>query len=216
MNAVSLPPDDAARQRAPLAAEPAHGGTALLVIDMVSAWDFPDAGTLAPRALRIAPHIAALKARCQAAGVPVIYANDNRGRWRSAFGDLVEAARRAGGDALRIAEQLTPSREDYRVLKPKHSGFYATPLELLLAHLAVRRLILTGVTGDQCVLATAADARMRDFAVAIPPDCVASLSEERDARAARYFEEVLGAEVSPSEALRWPESAPEDGAPEGP
>lgn len=216
VNAASSPSDASARERAPLAAAPARRATALLVIDMISAWDFPDAGTLAPRALRIAPRIAALKARCRLAGVPVIYANDNRGRWRSAFGELVEAARRAGGDALRIAEQLTPTREDYRVLKPKHSAFYATPLELLLAHLAVRRLILTGVTGDQCVLATAADARMRDFAVAIPPDCVASLSDERDARAARYFEEVLGAEVSPSGALRWPEPAPDGGAPPGP
>ena len=95
VSAVSSPSDASARERAPLAAEPARGGTALLVVDMISAWDFPDAGTLAPRALRIAPRIAALKARCQAAGVPVIYANDNRGRWRSAFGELVDAARRS-------------------------------------------------------------------------------------------------------------------------
>ena len=216
MSVPSPTSDAAARERAPLAAEPACGGTALLVIDMISAWDFPDAETLAPRALDIAPRIAALKSRCQAAGVPVIYANDNRGRWRSAFGEIVEAARRAGGEALAIVEQLAPGPEDYRVLKPKHSGFFATPLELLLAHLEVRRLILTGVTGDQCVLATAADARMRDFAVAIPPDCVASLSAERDERALRYFEEVLRAEVSPSGALCWPEAPPEDDAPPGP
>jgi nicotinamidase-related amidase len=171
VNAASSPSDASARERAPLAAAPARRATALLVIDMISAWDFPDAGTLAPRALRIAPRIAALKARCQLAGVPVIYANDNRGRWRSAFGELVEAARRAGGDALRIAEQLTPTREDYRVLKPKHSAFYATPLGCCCAHLAVRHLILTGVTGDQCVLATRGRCpHMRDFAVAIPPE----------------------------------------------
>ena len=215
--AVSAPPsstDASARERTPLASEAACGGTALLVIDMISAWDFPDADRLAPRARAIAPRIAALKARCQAAGVPVVYANDNRGRWRSAFGELVDAARAAGGDALAIVEQLAPGREDYRVLKPKHSGFFATPLELLLAHLEVRRLILTGVTGDQCVLATAADARMRDFAVAIPPDCVASLSAERDERALRYFDEVLGADVSLSRALCWPESPP--GEPPGP
>ena len=125
------------------------------------------------------------------------------------------ALRGKASAASRVAERLTPTREDDRVLKPKHSACYATPLELLLSHRAVGRLILPGGTADPCVLATAADARMRNFAVAIPPDCVPTLSDERDARAARYFGELLGVEVSPSGALRWPESAPEDGAPWG-
>jgi hypothetical protein len=112
VSAASPPPDASARERAPLADEPARSGTALLVIDMISAWDFPDAERLVPRALRIAPRIAALKARCQAAGVPVIYANDNRGRWRSAFGELVDAARRAGGGGQPNSAQQKPHRAD--------------------------------------------------------------------------------------------------------
>ena len=69
--------------RAPLAERAAAGGLALLVVDMVSNWDFPDAEAIARAARAIAPRIGALKARCTRAGVPVVFVNDNRGRWRS-------------------------------------------------------------------------------------------------------------------------------------
>ena len=41
-------------------------------------------------------------------------------------------------------------------------------------------------------------------------------TDRSPASRSRYFEEVLGAEVSPSGALRWPEPAPDGGAPPGP
>jgi hypothetical protein len=82
-----------------------------------------------------------------------------------------------GDGAARIAELLKPERDDYFVLKPKHSGFHATPLDLLLRHLQARRLVIAGVSGDQCVLYTVADARMHDYEVVVPRDCVASLTE---------------------------------------
>ena len=78
--------------RAPLADRAAAGGLALLVVDMVSSWDFPDAGALAPAALAIAPRIGALERRCRSVGVPVVFVNDNRGRWRSEFRELVRAS----------------------------------------------------------------------------------------------------------------------------
>jgi nicotinamidase-related amidase len=157
-------------------------GTALLVIDMLSGWDFPDAQALLRQALRITPRIARLAERCRGAGVPVIYANDNRGRWRSDVHQVVKSALeedRAGHDrpaaaGARITRALEPRAEDYVVLKPRASAFHATPLELLLQHLGVRRLILTGVSSDQCVLVTAHEAHMREFEVQIPRDCVAS------------------------------------------
>jgi nicotinamidase-related amidase len=72
--------------------------SALLVIDMVSTWRFPDADKLLPEALHIAPAIARLKQRCKAAGIVVIYANDNLGRWRSDWHQLMDTALEAGGD----------------------------------------------------------------------------------------------------------------------
>jgi len=126
----------------------------------------------------------------QLAMVYQFYANDNQGRWRSDFREVVAAALERGGRGARIAELLKPGGDDYFVLKPKHSGFHATPLDLLLRHLQVRRLVVTGVSGDQCVLYTVADARMHDYEIVVPRDCVASLSAERDRRLLDYLAEV--------------------------
>ena len=189
--------------RVSLAKDRAAGAEALLIIDMISAWDFPDAKALLPRALSIAPRIAAFKARCKKAGVPVIYANDNRGRWRSDFRQVFDLSVARAGDGMRISEQLAPDSDDYFLLKPKHSAFFLTPLSLLLGHLEVRRIYLTGVAGDQCVLATATDARMRDYDVIVPKDCIASESKSRDKRAVEYFEDVLEIPTTSSQRVRF-------------
>ena len=192
------------REETPLAEEPAAGGMALLVIDMLSDWQFPDGETLVRRAETIAPAIAALRRRCSAAGVPCVYVNDNRGRWRSNFATVVCAALAAGGPGARIAQLLAPASTDYFVLKPKHSAFLATPLDLLLRHLRVNRVILTGVACDQCVLATAADARSHDYDLSIPADCVASQDETRCAIALRLLKDSLHADVDRADLIDLP------------
>jgi len=174
-----------------LADEPAAGGTVLLIVDMISDWRFPDADKLLPVALRLAPCIAALRARCRTAGVPTIYANDNRGLWRSDLRDVVEHSLAGGGDGARITQALQPDRDDFFILKPKHSAFFLTPLELLLLHLKADRLILTGVASDQCIATTAVDARMRDYDVIAPRDCIGTQTPERDARTLAQFDEAL-------------------------
>ena len=199
-------------ERTPLAEDQAAGATALLIIDMLNGWDFADADAYLAGAEAIAPRIAALAQRCRAAGVPVIYANDNHGRWRSDFREVVAMAMKADAAGARIARQLTPERQDYFVLKPKHSGFHATPLDLLLRHLGVRTLVITGVSSDQCVLYTTADARMHDYEVKVPPDCVATRSDERNTAAIRHFADVLGVEVTRSTELALP-SRSDGGAP---
>jgi len=187
-----------------LAEHRAAGATALLIIDMISSWEFLDADKLLPHAAAIAPRIAALKARCRRAGVPAIYANDNRGQWRSDFRQVVEQAVRAGGDGAEIARRLAPHDDDYFVLKPKHSAFFATPLHLLLQHLKVERLLITGVASDQCIVTSAVDARMRDFAVVVPRDCTATQSAARQQRALRHFEEALDIRTTASARVRLP------------
>jgi nicotinamidase-related amidase len=170
-------------------AEPSVSATALLIIDMISDWAFPNAQRLLPRAQAIAPRIAVLKRRCRALGVPVIYANDNRGRWRSDLRQVVQWS--LDGPGAEITRALMPDDHDYFVLKPKHSAFFCTPLELLLQSLEVDRLLLTGVATDQCIVATAVDGRMRDYKVEVPADCTATQSVERDARMLAHFAEAL-------------------------
>jgi nicotinamidase-related amidase len=178
-----------------------EGATVLLVIDMMSTWRFPDADKLLPAALRIAPAIARLKARCRKQGLPVIYANDNQGRWRSDWRQLRDDALAAGGDGAAIARLLGPEAEDYFVLKPMHSAFFATPMQLLLQHLGSRHLVLAGVASDQCVLVTAEMARMHGYDVTVPRDVVASQTPERERAALAHFEGVMKLRTTPAGRL---------------
>jgi len=127
--------------------------------------------------------------------------NDNFGRWRSDFRALV---RHCTGEAVRgrpIAELLRPDETDYLVLKPKHSGFFSTTLDVLLSYLGVRALILGGIAGNICVLFTANDAYMRDFNLFVPRDCIASNDPEENRHALEQMRTVLEADTTPSEEL---------------
>ncbi len=190
--------------RAPLADRAASGAIALLIIDMISTWDFIDAAKVVPGAIAIARRIGVLKQRCARAGVPVVFVNDNRGRWRSEFRALVRLSIEESETGAAIAEHLQPDDDDYSVLKPKHSAFYATPLDLLLRHLRVNRLLITGVASDQCIVMSAAEARMRDYEVIVPRDCIADLTPARSARALRHLAVVHGIATTPSKAVRLP------------
>lgn len=196
-----MPTDE---DRAPLAEEHAAGGTALLIIDMLSDWRFEDGEQLLAQARAIAPRIATLKARCRDVGVPVVYVNDNRGRWRSDFQEVVRYVGEQPGEGGHIGRLLAPHRDDYCVLKPKHSGFYATPLELLLRHLHVGQLIFTGVSTEHCVAMTAADACIRDFKVWCPADTVASRTAALRDRTLAQLQEAVHVNIQESDSLRLP------------
>src|SRR6266404_4114615 len=131
---------------------------ALLLIDVINDFEFEGADALFKHALSAAKTIASLKKRTDKAGIPAIYVNDNFGKWRSDFRTLVSHCIDDDTRGRPIAELLKPGAEDYFVLKPKHSGFYSTTLDLLLHHLEARTLVMTGYAGDNCVLFTACDA----------------------------------------------------------
>ena len=172
--------------------------TALLLIDVVNDFEFPRGDELFREALPMAPRIAELKRRTQAAGIPAVYINDNFGRWQSKFDDIVKHCLEDGVRGRPFVEQLIPGERDYFVLKPKHSGFYQTPLELLLKHLGTRRLILTGVSTNSCVLFTASDAYMRDLELIVPEDCVAACNAQEHNFAMQQMKNMLKADVRPA------------------
>jgi len=178
---------------------PDDSPVALLVIDMINAFEFDGAGAMLPRAVAAATAIARLKQRARQARVPIVYVNDNFGRWRSDFHQILERVLRSPGKE--IAALLEPQPDDYFVLKPKHSGFQFTTLDVLLEHLGARTLILTGVAADFCVLFTAHDAYMRDYRLIVPSDCVASLTEEKDRYALAHMAEVTKADVRASREI---------------
>src|SRR5438309_3240218 len=177
---------------------PDKSAVALLLIDVINDLEFPDGDKLLRSALRMAHQIAGLKRRASEAGLPVIYVNDNFGRWRSDFNAQVEHCLNDGVPGKPVVERLRPGEEDYFVLKPKHSGFFSTTLDILLDYLGVKTVILTGIAANICVLFTANDAYMRDFFLVVPCDCVASTTEEENRNALEQMRKVLKADIRPS------------------
>jgi nicotinamidase-related amidase len=175
---------------------PDHSETALLLIDVINDLEFDGGDKLLSHALPMAEALTALKRRAKANGIPVIYANDNFGRWRSDFPSLVEHFLNTNVRGRPIMAQLRPQEDDYFVLKPKHSAFFQTNLELLLRYLGASTLILTGIAGDICVLFSANDAYMRDFRIIVPPDCIACEDPGRCAEALSLMQRVLKAETT--------------------
>jgi nicotinamidase-related amidase len=180
---------------------PDDAAVALLLIDVINDLEFDGGEALLAQALPVAARIAALKRRATQAGIPAVYVNDNFGRWQSDFAKLLAHCLHDGVRGQPLAAQLRPEPDDYFVLKPKHSGFYATTLDLLLRYLRVRTVILTGLTGDICVLFTANDAYMRDVHLVVPADCVASQDPDENRHALRHMRRVLKADIRPSTAL---------------
>jgi nicotinamidase-related amidase len=174
---------------------------ALLLIDVINGLEFADGEQLLHQALPAARRIATLKQRAKQLNIPVVYVNDNFGRWQSDFRKLVQHCLRANVRGKPLAELLRPDDNEYVVLKPKCSGFFGTTLDLLLAYLQAKTLILTGLTGPLCVQFTANDAYMRDFHLFVPADCVASRTAEENATALHQMHTLLQADIRPSTAL---------------
>jgi nicotinamidase-related amidase len=180
---------------------PESSAVALLLIDVINDMEFEGAEGLVEAAVPMARRVAELKRKAKALGIPAIYVNDNFGRWQSDFRRVVDHCLNDGVRGEEVARILEPEDDDYFVLKPKHSAFYATTLDTLLTYLGARSVILTGIAGNICILFSANDAYMRDLDVIVPSDCVASNSEEENRHALEQMRDVLKADITPSTAL---------------
>jgi len=180
---------------------PDNSEVALVLIDVINDLEFEGGEQLLNQALLAARHIATLKENAKSAGIPVIYVNDNFGRWRSDFKKIVEHCLEPDVRGRPLAEILAPQEDDYFVLKPKHSGFFQTTLDLLLEYLGARTLVLAGIAGNNCVLFTANDAYMRDYKLFIPSDCSVSIEPTENEYALKQMQQVLKADIRPSDKI---------------
>jgi nicotinamidase-related amidase len=191
---------------------PDHCSVALILIDVINDMEFESGEALFENGLPAARHLAALRRRAKDAGIPVIYVNDNFGKWRSDFRQQLGHVLEDGVRGAPIAKLLRPDKDDYFVLKAKHSGFYHTQLDLLIDYLQVRTVILAGFATDMCVLFTASDAYLRDLNIVVPPDCSASAKMEHHESAIEHMTRVLhvrptpSAEIDLDELIREPHS----------
>jgi len=169
--------------------------TALLLIDVINDLRFPEAPQLLRFAGPMVAQLRALKNSARKSGIPAVYINDNFGRWQSNFAALVRHCLSSPGK--KIVRSLLPRSNDYFVLKPKHSAFYSTTLDTLLRYLGAKKLIITGIATNICVLFTANDAYMRDFRLWIPKDCVCSNTIPENDFALEQMRSILNADIRP-------------------
>lgn len=172
-----------------------RSATVLLIVDMVNPMRFPGASRLVEASLPAAQACARLKKRLVRQGCTVVYANDNYGRWRSDFSQLLQSCQALAGARGEIAQLLAPEEDDLILLKPLHSAFHCTPLEPLLKQMHTHELVVVGVATDMCVQLTAMDAYMRGFKVWVPSNCTAAQSEARKQMALRQMRHVFKCSV---------------------
>lgn len=177
--------------------EPTDGkakkGAVLLLVDVINPLTFPEARQMEPALRKMARQLRTFKSLLSQQGVICVYANDHYGAWRSDFRDVKERCAGLGGVSAWMTELLAPDPDDYVVLKPRHSAFYGTPLELLLTHLRCRDLIVCGLSTDMCVQMTAVDAYLRGFRLWVPRDCSVAASPALHRQALAYMERVVHA-----------------------
>jgi nicotinamidase-related amidase len=183
-------------------------GTALLLIDVINDLAFEGSDALVEQAEPMARRLSALKRRAISAGIPAIYVNDNFGQWRSDFRQTVVHCTKASSPGRVVSRRLRPAARDYFVLKPKHSGFFDTTLDTLLKTLQIRRVIITGIAGNICVLFTANDAYMRELDLFAPADCIVSNTPTDNEHALRQIEIVLKGTLAKSTQLVFRPTAP--------
>jgi nicotinamidase-related amidase len=180
-----------------------HKSPAVLVlVDVINHFEFPDGDTILGNAMQIAPRLARLKKRARASNIPVVYVNDNFGQWKSDAGKLLAHCVRTDCAGKPFVEAIQPDAQDYCVLKPMHSAFFQTPLDLLLRHLGASSILLAGIATNSCILCTAHDAKMRDFKVTVLADCCAARSTLEHNGAIENIREMAGARVVTLSSLR--------------
>ncbi|MEW1613709.1 MULTISPECIES: isochorismatase family cysteine hydrolase [unclassified Streptomyces] len=175
------------------------GNSALIVIDMINAYDHLDAELLAPSVRTALPQLTRLIDRARTEGVPVIYVNDNFGEWRSHHGEIIEKT--LAGKNAELVEPVLPDDDSLFVVKARHSIFYETPLSYLLAQLGVDHIVLCGQVTEQCVLYSALDAHIRRLRVTVPEDAVAHIHEDLAEAALRMMERNMSASIGKAETV---------------
>jgi nicotinamidase-related amidase len=170
-------------------------GTALVILDLLTDFDFPNGKQILRAAAHIVPYVAALRERAHRARVPVVYVNDDPLHWKSDRQRLLSRCLREGSLGRHLVEVLMPRPSEPVIFKPKHSGFYSTSLDAYLEHRRIRRVILTGLTSHQCVLFTAMDAYVRGYDLIVPRDCIGAPKQRLTTQALHILRDSLNAEL---------------------
>jgi nicotinamidase-related amidase len=185
---------------------PESGRTALVVVDMLTTYDFEDADEVAASAGGAVQRIRVLLDQARREDVEIVYVNDNYGDWRTSRDELVRDA--LAGRHPELVEPIAPPDDADFVMKARHDIFYMTPIDYLLRQRGCSRIVLTGQVTEQCVLYSALAAYVRHFQVVVPRDAVAHIDAGLAGAALQMMERNMHAEVCDAEACALTASAP--------
>jgi nicotinamidase-related amidase len=167
----------------------------LLVIDVINDFQHDDGDRLLASFRERVGAMTETIAKARAAAVPIIYVNDDHGRWDSDAPGLTRNVLDSDPGS-EVVRSLAPHPGDHFLLKHRYSAFDHTPLDLLLEQLQVDRLVLIGSALEGCIVQTAIDAREQGLKTTILADACASTDPELKATALHYAEQVVGAYIS--------------------
>ena len=194
--------------------DPAH--TAFLIVDLQN--DFcHDDGLMGRRGeglnhnQSILPAVAETLAAARRAGAMIVHIQAQYGPTSGTSSWLF--GREQNSVALEIClpgswgaaqvDALAPLPGEAVVVKHRYSAFLDTALDSLLRSNGIRSVVVVGTATQACVESTVRDAKMRDYYVVVPGDCVAARDRMRHMHDASL--EVMGAffaTVVPSSDVR--------------
>ena len=175
--------------------------TALVIVDMLNAYEHEDADKLTRSVEEALPAMVRLIERARDDADLTVYVNDNFGAWQSDREGLLQTAME--GRYKHLVEPIAPREDALFVVKARHSTFYGTPLEYLLGERGIERIVLAGQVTEQCILYSALDAYIRRLSVTIPRDAVAHIHPDLAEASLKMMEVNMDAEIADADDVRF-------------
>jgi isochorismate hydrolase len=138
--------------------------------------------------------------------IPSFYANDNRRKWRSAFSAVLGHCLRGDAQGRGFVARPVPEAAASVLLKPKHSVFYATPLDTP-AFLPKSEDGSISRTHHKRILTSACEIYLRDLKLHVPSDCVAAWDEREHGNALEVMRKSFQADTTPTKRLDVPRAS---------
>ncbi len=168
---------------------------ALLVIDMLADFIEPDGALyIGPAAEQLVPPVMERLECYRQQSLPVIYICDRHHADDHEFAMFPPHALEDDRGS-KVIDQLKPLKGEKVIYKRRFSAFFGTDLDLTLREMNIDEVELAGCVTNICILYTAADARMLNYAVTVTEKAVNGFDPEAHRFALQEMQKTLGVNI---------------------